>query len=58
MRAALISAAITSAALTVSGVTLPQKSVIVCYDSDTPESIVRQVKNAIIAGVCNQLPMP
>lgn len=58
MRVALISAAIASVGLTVSGIILPQKSIIVSYDSNTPDSIVQQAKDAIIAAVCNPLLMP
>jgi hypothetical protein len=58
MRAALISTVIASVALMVSSVTLPQKSVIVSYDSNTPDWIVQQAKDAIIAAVCYPPLMP
>ncbi|KAH0538367.1 hypothetical protein FGG08_005016 [Glutinoglossum americanum] len=49
MKVAVISAVIASIALAVSGITPPQKSVIVSFDSDTPDSIIQQAKDAITA---------
>ena len=51
MRTALITAVVASVGLAVSGATLPQKSVVVVYGPDTPNSIVQQAKDAIIAAV-------
>jgi hypothetical protein len=51
MRTAVLAAVVASVGLAVSGVTLPQKSVVVVYGPDTPNSIVQQAKDAIIAAV-------
>ncbi|KAI9774864.1 MAG: hypothetical protein M1840_000080 [Geoglossum simile] len=51
MRTALISAIVASVGLAVSGAMLPQKSVVVVYGPNTPDSIVQQAKDAIIAAV-------
>ncbi|KAI9785515.1 MAG: hypothetical protein M1839_009256 [Geoglossum umbratile] len=49
MRTALVSAVIASVGLVASGVMLPQKSVVVVYEPNTPDSIVQQAKDAIVA---------
>jgi hypothetical protein len=57
MRTALVSAVIASVGLVASGVML-QKSVVVVYEPNTPDSIVQQAKAAIVAAVSDPPSMP